>query len=114
MILWIYPVGMLAAPSLDDAMSPRHQALVLKDYIERGYAPFAARVYSGIYTYYAGHDYPEYDKYDRLIEEMAKHDKAVLAIRATHWNDIKDRLPEFHVVDRQSIAGLVHVLAVKG
>jgi 4-amino-4-deoxy-L-arabinose transferase-like glycosyltransferase len=114
MILWIYPVGMLAAPSLDDAMSPKRQALILKDYIERGYAPFAARVYSGIYTYYAGHDYPEYDNYDRLIEEMAARDKAVLVMRESHWNDIKARLPEFHVVDRQSIAGLVHVLAVKG
>jgi 4-amino-4-deoxy-L-arabinose transferase-like glycosyltransferase len=114
MILWIYPVGMLAAPSLNDAMSPRRQALVLKDYVERGYAPFAARVYAGIYTYYAGHDYPEYDKYPKLIEAMAKHDKAILAIRADHWKEIKDRLPEFHVVDRQSIAGLVHVLAVKG
>jgi len=114
MILWIYPVGMLAAPSLDDAMSPRRQALVLKDYIERGYAPFAARVYSGIYTYYAGHDYPEYDNYDMLIDEMARHDRAVLVIRAGYWEDIKARLPEFHVVDRQSIAGLVHVLAIKG
>jgi hypothetical protein len=105
---------MLAGPSLDDAMSPRRQALILKDYIERGYAPFAARVYSGIYTYYARHDYPEYDNYNKLIKEMARHDKAVLVIRANYWNDVKDRLPEFHVVDRQSIAGLVHVLAVKG
>jgi 4-amino-4-deoxy-L-arabinose transferase-like glycosyltransferase len=114
MILWIYPVGMLAAPSLDDAMSPRHQALILKDYVDRGYAPFAARVYAGIYAYYAEHDYPEYDDYSKLIEVMAGEDKAILAMRASHWEEIKDRLPEFHVIDRQSIAGLVHVLAVKG
>jgi 4-amino-4-deoxy-L-arabinose transferase-like glycosyltransferase len=114
MILWMHPVGMLAGPSLDDAMSPKRQALILKDYIERGYAPFAARVYSGIYTYYAGHEYPEYDNYEALIEKMAERDKAVLVIRETYWNDIRDRLPDFHIVDRQSIAGLVHVLAVKG
>ncbi|EGB16486.1 glycosyl transferase family 39 [Pseudodesulfovibrio mercurii] len=114
MILWIHPVGLLAAPSLDDAMSPKRQALVLKDYIERGYAPFSARVYSGIYTWYADHDYPEYDNYAQLMEEMAKHDKVVLVMRESHWRDIEDKLPEFHVVDRQSIAGLVHILAIKG
>ncbi|WP_319582109.1 glycosyltransferase family 39 protein [uncultured Pseudodesulfovibrio sp.] len=113
MILWIYPVGMLAAPSLDDAMSPKRQALILKDYIERGYTPYAARVYSGIYTYYAGHDYAEYDNYDMLIHEMETQEKAVLIIRENYWNDISKRLPDFHVVDRQSIAGLVHVLAIK-
>ncbi|WP_272700480.1 glycosyltransferase family 39 protein [Desulfovibrio sp. Fe33] len=114
MILWIYPVGLLAAPSLDDAMSPRRQALILGDYIEHGYTPFSARVYSGIYTYYAGHDYAEYDNYDKLIEDMNARDKVILVIRASHWEDIEDRLPEFHVIDRQSIAGLVHILAIKG
>lgn len=112
--VWIYPVGLLAVPSLDDAMSPKHQALILKDYIAQGYEPFSARVYSGIYTWYADHEYAEYDDYEALAQELAKHDKVILAVRERHWRDLGKLLKGFHVIDRQSIAGLPHLLLIKG
>ena len=111
---WLYPVGLMVGPSLSDAMSPRRQALIMRDYADKGYAPFTGRVYSGIYTYYLGRDYPEYHKYSELMEAMAGHDKVILAIRDRHWEDVRDRLPEYHVIDRQSVAGLVYYLVIKG
>ncbi|BCS90126.1 ArnT family glycosyltransferase [Pseudodesulfovibrio sediminis] len=112
-IIWIYPVGLLVAPSLDNAMSPKRQALIIKEYVDKGYTPFAGRVYPGIFTYYAGVEYRETDKYPELTDMMAKEDKVVLAIRERHWKDLKSRLPEFKLVDQQSIAGIVHNILIK-
>jgi len=112
--IWLYPVGLMVAPSLDNAMSPKRQALVLKKYIEQGYTPYAGNIYSGIYTYYAGHVINENDHLDKLVQELRQDPKAVLVIRETHWNDIKAQLPEFRIVNRQSIAGLRYLLLIKG
>jgi len=113
LIIWLYPVGLIVAPSLDNAMSPRKQALIIKEYVDKGYTPLAGRVYPGIFTYYAGVDYRETDHYPELLEMIDKEDKVVLAIRERHWRDIGPRLPEFKIVDKQSIAGILHYIVIK-
>lgn len=51
--LWLQPAGLLTAPSLDPAMSPKAQGEVMGEYIAQGYAADAHKVYNGIYAYYA-------------------------------------------------------------
>jgi 4-amino-4-deoxy-L-arabinose transferase-like glycosyltransferase len=112
--LWLYPVGLIVAPSLDDAMSPRHQAELIGRYVGEGYTPMAYKVYSGIFTYYAGHDIAETSDFEELDTMVGGRDKVVLSIRDKHWDEWKDRPAGLVVVDRQNIAGMVYLVAVRG
>jgi 4-amino-4-deoxy-L-arabinose transferase-like glycosyltransferase len=111
--LWLYPVGLMVAPSLDDAMSPKRQAEMIGAHVRQGYAPLAYKVYSGIFTYYAGQDIEETGDLDELASLIEQRGKVVLVIRERHWNEWTDRPPGLRVIDRQDIAGMVYVLAVR-
>jgi 4-amino-4-deoxy-L-arabinose transferase-like glycosyltransferase len=111
--LWLYPVGLMVAPSLDDAMSPRRQAEKIGRLVDEGYAPMAYKIYSGIFTYYAGHDIEETSDFDTLKAMVASRDKVVLCIRDKHWDAWTDRPAGFRVMDRQDVAGMIYLLAVK-
>lgn len=114
MIIWLYPIGLMVAPSLDNGMSTKRQAEIMSEYMDRGYAPYALKIYSGIFTYYAEHNFRETNHLPEFIEWTQDEDKVVLAIRERHWNNWKDQLPAFHIVDRQSIAGMIYLIAIKG
>ena len=114
LIIWLYPVGLLVAPSLDNAMSPKRQAMIIKGYADQGYEPHAIKIYSGIFTYYSGHDMIETNHLDELVESVTDREKVVLSVRETQWPHYQPRLPGFHIVDRQYIAGMVYLIAVKG
>jgi len=111
--LWLYPVGALVAPSLDNAMSPQHQGSRIGELITAGYTPVAFKIYSGIFTYYAGHDIIETGDWDNLDSLMTNNDKVVLSIREKHWKQWKDRPADLRVVDRQDIAGMVYLVVIK-
>ena len=111
---WLYPVGLMVAPSLDDAMSTERQAAIIKDYADQGYEPHAIKIYSGIFTYYSGHDMLETNHLDELVESVRDKEKVVLSVRESQWPHYKDQLPGFRIVDRQYIAGMVYLVAVKG
>ena len=111
---WLYPVGLMVAPSLDDAMSPKRQAAIIKDYADQGYEPHAIKIYSGIFTYYSGYDMLETNHLDELAESVRDKEKVVLSVRESQWPHYKDQLPGFRIVDRQYIAGMVYLVAVKG
>ena len=113
LILWLYPVGLMVAPSLDDAMSPKRQALIIKKYIEEGYTPLAYNTYSGIFTYYAGRNLNQSDKLNEIAYMVDVEDKVVLAIRERHWKTWPDRPASLSVVDRQDIAGTIYLLLTK-
>ena len=110
---WLYPVGLLVAPSLDDAMSPKRQALIIGQYADKGYAPVAFKIYSGIFTWYAGHDLAETDDPDKLKAWLDNREKAVLSIRKRHWNEWKDRPENLTVLDEQNIAGMDYLIVLK-
>jgi len=111
---WLHPVGFMVAPSLDDAMSTKRQAAVLKEYADAGYAPHAIKIYSGIFTYYAGHDFAETNNVDELLDMVKDAEKVVLSVREKHWKDWKKKFPDFRIVNRQDIAGMVYLVVVKG
>lgn len=110
---WLYPVGLLVAPSLDEAMSPRRQALIIGDYADRGYAPMAFKIYSGIFTYYAGHNLAETGDPALLKSWLDSKDKAVLSIRKRHWDEWKDRPQGLIVLDEQNVAGMDYLIVLK-
>jgi 4-amino-4-deoxy-L-arabinose transferase-like glycosyltransferase len=111
--LWLYPVGLMVAPSLDDAMSPRRQGEIIGAHVRQGYAPVAHKVYSGIFTYYAGHDIEETGDFAELADLLRERGRVVLVIRERHWDEWPDRPADLRVIDRQEIAGMTYLLAVR-
>ncbi|MBI9078698.1 MAG: glycosyltransferase family 39 protein [Pseudodesulfovibrio sp.] len=113
LILWLHPIGLMVAPSLDNAMSPKQQSLKIGQYIKDGYTPLAYKIYSGIFTYYAQHDLNETGNIDEIVRTMDAHDKVVLVIREKHWKTWPDHPADLKVTDRQDIAGMIYLLVVK-
>ncbi len=111
-IVWMYPIGLLTAPSLDPAMSPKAEALLIKQYVDKGYTPMSYKIYSGIFTYYAQHDLAEIDHLDEIEKRIAETDKVVLAIRKRHWDDWENRPAYLIPVHEQIISGDTYLLVV--
>lgn len=115
LIIWLYPFGLMVAPSLDNAMSTKRQGEMIGQLVEEGYTPMAFKIYSGIFTYYAKHNIPETSDPDVLKEMLASTDKGVLVIRERHWNDMREKQPAgLRILDRQNIAGMTYLLVLKG
>ena len=112
--LWLQPVGLLLAPSLDPVMSPKAQAELMGAYIDAGYRPLGYKLYSGTYTYYAGHDIMELADLQEVERELALHPKAVLGIRRKYWDLWENRPDNLQLAHEQWIADRPYVLAVKG
>ncbi len=101
MIIWIQPVAMMVAPSLDEVMSPVQRAQLMQEYILDGYHPVSYRIYSGTYTYYTGHKITETRDGDYLNDLFKEHENIVLAIRQKHWDSWKDRPENLRIVHSQ-------------
>ncbi|MFH1913362.1 MAG: glycosyltransferase family 39 protein [Pseudomonadota bacterium] len=110
--LWLYPVGLMVAPSLDDAMSPKRQAEMIGEHVRQGYAPLSYKVYSGIFTYYAGSDIEETGDFDELVGLVERRGRVILVIRDRHWDEWADRPARLRVIDRQNVAGMTYLLVV--
>lgn len=111
--VWLYPVGSLVAPSLDNAMSPKLTGQTMKRYIDDGHTPFAYKIYSGIFTYYAGSDIAESSDLNHIAARIRGLDRAILVIREKHWTPWKNRPEGLLPVLRQEISGQSYILAVK-
>lgn len=98
---WVQPMAKIMAPSLDRVMSPREQAEIMKDYIQEGYHAVSFRIYSGTYTYYAGHNITETRDMDYLEDLLDTHPRVVLAIRQRHWDSWEDRPENLEIVHSQ-------------
>lgn len=89
-----YPLAGLVAPSFDAVLSPKAQALMMRAYIQDGYAPAEYRVYGGTYTFYAGTTVPS-------IKELpaAESGKMVIGMqrsRLSEWENKPDCFKEVH------------------
>lgn len=112
--LWLQSVGLLVAPSLDAIMSPKAQAELMGRYIDAGYTPLGYKLYSGTYTYYAGHDVRELGELEAVARELELHPRAVLGIKRKDWERWEDRPKDLQLVHEQWIADRPYVLVVKG
>lgn len=110
---WVQPLLLITLPSLDGAMSPKAQAQLMGEYIDQGYTPVAYKIYSGVYTYYSGHDILETQD-QSLIERLASEEpRLVLGIQKTEWEHWENRPQSLRVVHEQWVVDRPYVLAVK-
>ncbi len=112
-IIWLYPIGLMVAPSLDDGMSPKRQAEIIGEYADKGYTPIAFKIYSGIFTYYSGHNQTETSDPAELTSMIENAEKVVLSIRKRHWEEWKDRSPSYKILDEQNISGMDYLIVIK-
>jgi len=100
---FILPLGIITAPSLDGIMSPKAQAVVMRSYIQNGFAPASYRIYSGTYTYYAKTNIFETNEWVELDDFVATHPDAVIAMRKKHWEEWAAKPGDMEIVHRQML-----------
>ena len=110
LLIWLVPVGQIVAPSLDETMSPRRTAEELAKAADEGYFPIAHKIYSGIFTYYAGRDILETSHYDELDAVLSEHPKAALIIDARRLREWPDRPDNLRRVSEQWISDRTYYL----
>ncbi|BBD06923.1 ArnT family glycosyltransferase [Desulfovibrio ferrophilus] len=111
--IWVQPLMLITLPSLDRAMSPKAQGELMGEYIDQGYTPVAYKIYSGVYTYYCGHNILETQDLP-LIERMtAEEPKLVLGIQRKYWDSWENRPKSLRVVHEQWVVDRPYVLAIK-
>ena len=93
-----YPLASLVAPSFDAVLSPKAQALLMRAYIQNGYAPASYKVYGGTYTFYAGHTVPELPSLDGLSSASDTNKMVVGMPRAwlAEWENKPECFQEVH------------------
>lgn len=109
---WVQPLMLVTMPSLDATMSPKAQAQLMGDYIEDGYTPVAYKIYSGVYTYYSGHDVLETQDLERIAAMVREEPKVVLGMQKRYWERWEDRPANLTVVHEQYVVDRPYVLLV--
>ncbi len=112
MTLLINILGIFTAPSLDAVMSPKKQAQKIAFYIQQGYTPIAYKIYSGTYSFYAGHNIIETQDLPMITKRLKSKEKIVLAIRKKDWDRWRERPENLEIVDEQWIVDRVYYLVV--
>lgn len=85
--VFVQPMALYTAPSLDPVMSPKAQAEIIGAHAKEGYHPLSYRVYPGTYTFYAGTQLEEITQRDWALLDAAlsAHPRAVIAMRLDDW-----------------------------
>ena len=112
--LWLQPLGLLTAPSLDAVMSPKAQGEEMRRYIGDGYYPMALKVYPGTYTYYAGQNIQEVKEYAELESVLAERPRVAVGMPKKYWERWENRPEGLRIVHEQWIVDRPYVLALWG
>jgi len=110
---WVQPLALVTLPSLDAVMSPKAQAELMGDYVQQGYTPVAYKIYSGVYTYYSGHDVLETQDLPLIENMLHSQDKIVLGMQRRYWDAWENRPQTLRVVHEQWIVDRPYILAVQ-
>lgn len=102
----------VVAPSLDPLMSPKKQALIIQKYIQQGYTPIAYKIYSGIYTYYAGKNIKETKEIKEILTQTKENPKTLLIIPEKYYKKHLKELENFKIVHRQKIVEKNYLLLI--
>lgn len=108
--LFFNVMGLKLIPSLDIIMSPKKQATLMKEYIAEGYKPVAYKVYSGLYTFYAGSNVYETKDLNEVGEMLVSDKKIVVGMAEKHWRRWEERPEGMKIVDSQWVAGREYLL----
>ncbi|WP_031482096.1 ArnT family glycosyltransferase [Maridesulfovibrio frigidus] len=113
MTLWIQPLALQTLPSLDPLMSPRMTGEIMKEYVEQGSYPLAHKIYSGIFSYYAGtniHETSDFAEIERILEEQ---DKVILVMQRKYFDRWENRPDNVEIINEQFISDRPYVLLSK-
>ncbi|MBI9112489.1 glycosyltransferase family 39 protein [Maridesulfovibrio ferrireducens] len=113
MTLWIQPLALKTLPSLDPLMSPRMTGEIMKEYIDQGSYPLAHKIYSGIFSYYAGtniHETSDFKEIERILEEQ---DKVILVMQRKYFDRWKNCPEGVTIINEQFISDRPYVLLRK-
>ncbi|MDR1359817.1 MAG: dolichyl-phosphate-mannose--protein mannosyltransferase [Deltaproteobacteria bacterium] len=85
-----YPLATQVAPSFAEVLSPKAQALVMKDLADKDFKPVSFKDYGGTYTYYAGRNILESADLGE-IRTLAAGGKIALAMPLKDWEAWTDK-----------------------
>ncbi len=112
--LWIQPAALITAPSLDPIMSPKAQGELMGQYIDKGYVAAAYDTYSGIYTWYAGHDIIEIPKHFQELNKLCEENKRVIiAMKKKHLEKWAERPDTLSIIHEQWITDQPYILLIQ-
>lgn len=105
----VNPLAGLVAPTLDDVLSPKKQALIIRAYMQQGYTAATHNTYSGIYSFYAGGAIAELPHLDDAAA-LAENNKVILVLHAKQADRWINKPACFVEVDRQWLESRQYVL----
>lgn len=105
-----FPLANMAAPSFNAVLSPKAQALVMKDFIEAGYKPLSFKVYGGTYSYFSGSPTTSIASLREAQDLVDAHVPFVLALRAKDLAAWVEKPQALHEVHRQWIETNEYIL----
>lgn len=113
--IFVQPLSLYTAPSLDPVMSPKAQAEIIGAYASDGFTPMSYRVYPGTYTYYARTNLHEITTRDWALLDaaVAENPKIVLAMRLDDWEEWPNRPADMREIQRQWIVDRQFVVVVR-
>lgn len=110
MTVWIQPLATITLPSLDPLMSPRETGEIMKEYNQKGYYPLAHKIYSGIFSYYAGTDIHETSDYKEIESILKNRDKVVLVMQKKYYRKWENKPEGIRVIHEQFISDRPYLL----
>ncbi len=113
MVLWIQPLATQTLPSLDQLMSPRQTGEMMKEYVEQGSYPLAHKIYSGIFSYYAGTDIHETSDIKEIEQILREKDHVILVMQKKYYDRWENRPEDITVINEQFISDRPYVLIKK-
>ncbi|WP_027180063.1 ArnT family glycosyltransferase [Maridesulfovibrio bastinii] len=113
MTVWIQPLAKITLPSMDNLMSPKQTGEIIREYHEKGYYPLAHKMYSGIFSYYAGTNIKEISDYQKIDDILNNKEKVILVMQKKYYDRWKDKPAGIKVIHEQFISDRPYVLIVK-
>ncbi|CCO22134.1 ArnT family glycosyltransferase [Maridesulfovibrio hydrothermalis] len=113
MVLWIQPLALQTLPSLDPLMSPRQTGEMMKGYVEQGSYPLAHKIYSGIFSYYAGTNIHETSDLAEIESILAEKDDVILVMQKKYYDRWDNRPENITVINEQFISDRPYLLIKK-
>lgn len=113
MVLWLQPLALYTLPSLDPLMSPRQTGEIMKEHVEQGSYPLAHKIYSGIFSYYAGTDIHETSDIKEIESVLNEKDKVILVMQKKYYDRWENKPDGITVINEQFISDRPYVLISK-
>ncbi|WP_432735455.1 glycosyltransferase family 39 protein [Maridesulfovibrio sp. FT414] len=113
MVLWLQPLALYTLPSLDPLMSPRQTGELMKQYVEQGSYPLAHKIYSGIFSYYAGTDIHETSDLAEIESILNEKESVILVMQKKYYDKWENKPEGIQVINEQFISDRPYVLIKK-